>query len=299
MTSNGTMIAGRRRLVNAAAAVLERAGIESPRLDAEVLLAAVLGVPRLELLLKPSERVAQALRRRFSALVRSRARHEPVAYLVGAKEFYGRPFGVDRRVLVPRPETEVLARAAAGWLEARPTGRRRVLDLCTGSGCLAVTIALEVPGAEVLATDVSESALEVARANVSRLGAAGVSLGRGDLYEAPGAAGPFDLIVSNPPYVARSELGSVDRSVRDFEPEQAWLSGDDPLAFHRRILQGARGRLRQDGAIMLEVGSGASELVGLISDALPEARGSILMDLDGHARVIVADRSHPPTSAAR
>jgi release factor glutamine methyltransferase len=279
----------RRRLVNAAAAVLGRAGVDSPRLDAEVLLASVLGVRRLDLLLEWGGPAPAAARRRFAALVRARERHEPVAYLTGTREFFGRGFAVDRRVLVPRPETEVLAEAAIAWLRKRPAGERRVLDLCTGSGCLAVTIGLEVPGAVVVGTDSSEGALEVARGNAAALGATGVTFARGDLWEAVEGGGTFDLVVSNPPYVAASEEAEVDRSVREFEPREAWLAGEDPIAFHRRIIAGARRRLAADGALMMEVGSGSGAVRGLLSAAFPAARVRVIDDLAGRPRVVVGE----------
>jgi len=290
MTSAGTETVGRTRLVMAAAAVLQDAGIESPRLDAEVLLAHVLGVSRLDLLLKPSAEVPSAQRRRFAAAVRARARHEPVAYLTGSREFYGRSFSVDRRVLVPRPETEVLAGAAIAWLRSRSAGRRRVLDLGTGSGCLAITIALETEGAGVTATDLSEDALEVARSNGNRLSAGPIAWRAGDLFDAlDGGDGRFDLVVSNPPYVTYAELDEVDRSVSGFEPRSAWFSGEDALVFHRRILAGAGPWLAEDGAMMMEVGSGAGELLAFAEGLFAGARRMVVEDLAGWPRVVVVD----------
>jgi release factor glutamine methyltransferase len=287
---------GKRRLLAAAAKMLARAGLESPRLDAELLLASVLGGSRLDLLLRPDGPVCAEARRAFSLLVRARERHEPLAYLVGFREFFGREFRVDRRVLVPRPETEILVRAAVEWLGARPPRRRRVADLGTGSGCVAISVALEVrDGAEVVATDASEDALAVARANASRLGAA-VAFRRGDLFEAVAEDGPFDLVVSNPPYVAPEELGDMDRSVRDWEPESAWLSEAGALAFHRRILAGACGRLAADGAVILEVGSGAHELCSLAEGLLPDSTASALTDLAGHPRIVVVRRTGAPSA---
>jgi release factor glutamine methyltransferase len=289
MTAPATRGQGSRRLLDAAARTLSAAGIDSPRLDAELLLASVLGCSRLDLLLGAGVPPGAAARRDFARLVRARERHEPVAYLVGVREFFGRDFRVDRRVLVPRPETEVLVHAAAGFLAGRPAGKRRVADLGTGSGCIAVTLALEVRGAEVVATDLSEDALEVARANASRMGAA-VAFARGDLLEALPGGARFDLVVSNPPYVAPDEIGDVDRSVRDFEPRSAWLSEAGALAFHRRILGGASGSVASDGAVMLELGSGAAELAVETPRLWPGAGARVLADLAGHPRVVVAGR---------
>jgi release factor glutamine methyltransferase len=257
-------------------------------LPAELLLSAALGIPRFALLLEPPPRVPREARRRFLRMVRARASHEPVAYLVGHKEFRGLEFRVDDRVLVPRAETETLAEAAIGWLLRRRLARPRVLDLGCGSGCLAVSIAVAVPSAVVVATDVSARALEVARKNVERLAEGRVTLEEGDLFQAVAGEAPFDLVVSNPPYVATHE--DVDPGVLLHEPRRAWLAGDDPIAFHRRILDEAGAWLARDGALMLEVGSGATELRALAESREPGARVSVLADLAGRARVVAIER---------
>jgi release factor glutamine methyltransferase len=279
------------RLIRAATEVLRRADVESPRLDAEVLLAFVLGVRRFDLLIEPPDEIARGARKRFAALVRERAAHAPVAYLVGAREFHGLEFRVDRRVLVPRPETELLADAAIAWLLATNVPRPRVVDLGCGSGCLAVTIALGVPGALVVGTDVSPDALAVAAENVARLAPGRIELRQGDLFAAVDGEPPFDLVVSNPPYVASSELGEVDRAVSSHEPERAWLSGTDPIVFHRRILDEGRDRVSASGAFMLELGSGSQELFELARSREPSARIAVLPDAAGCPRVLVVDRA--------
>jgi release factor glutamine methyltransferase len=274
------------RLLRAGTGILTRAGLESPRLDAQILLAEALGVPRFQLVTSPPAGVGPGARRRFSRWIRARAGHEPVAYLVGSREFRDRRFRVDRRVLVPRPETEILVDAAVSWISAKPEARRRVLELGCGSGCVAVSIALACAGADVVATDASEDALEVAAANVRDLAPGRVTLRRGDLFGAVAGHAPFDLVVSNPPYVATGELDAVDRSVREHEPRSAWLAGPDPIAFHRRILDEGAGFTAPGGAILMELGSGAEQVVALARARHPGARVRAVPDLGGAARVV-------------
>lgn len=284
MTRRGTPIA---RLVRAATDHLRAAGVDAPRLDAQILLATALGVRRFDLVIDPPTTMPSAARTRFFELVRARARHEPVAYLVGKKEFLGRDFHVDRRVLVPRPETELLAELAIAWLRERSAPGSRVLDLCCGSGCVGISIAAEVAGAAVVATDISRSALDVAAINVAALVPGRVELRLGDLWDAVSGDGEFDLVVANPPYVPDSEGHLVERGVRDFEPSGAWSSGTDALVFHERILRGRQRFVSAGGAIMMEVGSGAHELAEKCRGAAPDARVSVHDDLAGHPRVVV------------
>jgi release factor glutamine methyltransferase len=223
-------------------------GVDAPRLTAELLLAHSLSCDRVRLYLDFDKPLGDPELRRYRELVRRRADGEPTAYLLGRREFYGRPFRVDARVLVPRPETELLVEAA---LAALPPGGR-ALDLGTGSGCVAISLALERAGARVLATDVSEEALAVARENAAAL-AAEVEWASGDLWAAVHAgAGPFDVIASNPPYIPTKELAGLSREVRR-EPCSALDGGADGLAVLRRIVAGAPARLRPGGTLCLEM----------------------------------------------
>jgi release factor glutamine methyltransferase len=222
-------------------------GVDAPRLTAELLLAHALSCDRVRLYLDFEKPLAEAELSRFRELVRRRADGEPTAYLLGRKEFYGRPFRVDARVLVPRPETELVVEAA---LAALPDGGR-ALDLCTGSGCLAVSLALERAGTRVVATDLSRDALAVARENAAALGAV-VEFSEGDLWAAVHGEEPFDVIVSNPPYIPAKELAGLPREVRR-EPCIALDGGVDGLAVLRRIVAGAPTRLRPGGALCVEM----------------------------------------------
>jgi len=217
-----------------------------PRTEARLLLASVLGVPIESLVARPEQAVGDAASAHFAALATRRSLGEPVAYLLGEKEFHGRRFTVSPAVLVPRPETELLVELALARLRSRSAPR--VLDLGTGSGCIAVTLALECPQADVVAVDRSADALAVAQANARRLGAT-VEFAQGDWYHA--VDGRFDLVVANPPYVA-----AADPHLRELrhEPQHALVAGADGLADLRRIVTGAPARLTSGGSLAVEHG---------------------------------------------
>ena len=244
-----------REMLARAREFLARKGVDEARLEAELLVAHALGLDRLRLFLELDRPVeAQEVSRARELLVR-RGRGEPTAYLTGVREFYGRSFHVRPGVLVPRPETELVVDLA----RERLAGRRgaRVLDVGTGSGCLAVTLALELDAPEVVAVDVSPAAVEVARENAARLGAR-VELRVGDALAPlgppePGAA--FDLVVSNPPYVAREHAADLPREVREHEPAEALLAPPgDPDHWALRLLAEAGPRLRPGGTLLVELG---------------------------------------------
>ena len=267
-------------------------GVDAPRLTAELLLAHALGCDRVRLYLDFDKPLGEAELAAYRELVRRRADREPTAYLVGRKEFYGRPFRVDARVLIPRPETEVVLEAALATL---PAGGQ-ALDLCTGSGALGVTLALERPGAQVTATDVSAEALEVARDNAARLGAAGMTFLGGDLYDRVAPGRRFDVIVSNPPYVPRGELDTLAPEVRR-EPLLALDGGDDGLAISRRIAAGAPARLRPGGALVLEMHESHLDALPSICLECGFARAEAHRDLAGLPRFVVAHVAGEPGPA--
>ena len=267
-------------------------GVDAPRLTAEVLLAHALGCDRVRLYLDFDKPLGELELATYRELVRRRAEREPTAYLVGEKEFYGRRFRVDPRVLVPRPETELVLEAA---LSALPAGGR-ALDLCTGSGALGVSLALERPGAQVVATDLSAEALEVARDNATRLGAAGVTFLAGDLYGPVAPGHPFDVIVSNPPYVPRGELDTLPPEVRR-EPRLALDGGEDGLAISRRIAAGAPSRLRPGGALVLEMHESHLDALPAICLGCGFARAEARRDLAGLPRLVVAHVAGEPGPA--
>jgi release factor glutamine methyltransferase len=259
-----------------------RKGVDSPRLTAEVLLAHALSCERMKLYLDFDKPIGDPELGRFREFVKRRGEGEPTAYLVGKREFYGRAFAVDARVLVPRPETELVLEAA---LAALPEGGA-ALDLCTGSGILGVSLALGRPSARVLATDVSADALEVARRNAAALGAM-VELATGDLWAAVPAGARYDVIVSNPPYVPRGELDTLQREVRR-EPRLALDGGPDGLDLLRRIVASAPARLVAGGALVLEMHESHREVLPRLCLEAGLERAEARLDLAGRPRYTVA-----------
>jgi len=235
-------------------------GIETPRLDAEILLAHALSSTRIRLIVDAKNPLAPDALGRFRELVKRRRASEPTAYILGEREFYGRAFRVDRRVLVPRPDTEALVDVALARTHALSMSMR-ALDLCTGSGCVALTLARERPTSTIVAADVSEDALTVARDNAARLGAYNVAFRRGDLFDAIDPACRFDLVTANAPYITTSDIPTLAPDVRDFEPRLALDGGQDGLAVVRRLVQAAPAHLRAQGVLAVEVGKGQAAAV--------------------------------------
>ncbi len=238
---------------------LRARGGETPRLEAELLLAMVLKMDRIGLVLQHDRPLSKEELAAYRAMHVRRRSGEPVAYLRGEREFYGRPFLVDRRVLVPRPETELLVEV--GLERTRHLSLAlRALDLCTGSGCVVINIARERPTVVVLGTDLSSEALEVARLNAQRLGALpAVAFRRSDLFDDLGGAASFDLVTANPPYIAESERGTLDRGIVDFEPHVALFGGSSGFDVIDRIVDGAPSVLAVGGVLAMEVGAGQAE----------------------------------------
>jgi len=235
--------------------LLASSGVDSPRLDAEVLLAHVLSVPRAWVVAHSPDPLSEASARRYRDLIVRRTRGEPVAYLVGERAFCDLDLGVDRRVLIPRPETEMLVDEALRWCREEGHSCRRVADVGTGSGALAVALARGLPGARIGAVDRSMGALAVAVRNASRYGVADrVMPVCGDLL-AP-LAGPLDLIVANLPYVPTERLSGLDVGVRDYEPREALDGGPDGLDVIGRLWPQAAERLAAPGLLLVEIDEG-------------------------------------------
>ncbi len=228
-------------------------GLETPRLEAELLLGAALDASRIALITGGGRPLEGQELARFKAMVVRRRRREPVAYILGMREFFGRPFRVDPRVLVPRPDTEALVEVALRRTQSRDL-HLRALDLCTGSGCVVITLAKERPTSSFVAIDLSAEALVVARENALRLGSYNVRFVQGDLFE-PVHSAQFELITANPPYVTTGELATLDADVRDHEPRLALDGGTDGLDIVRRLVQAAPRHLAQDGILALEIGA--------------------------------------------
>jgi release factor glutamine methyltransferase len=283
--------------VDWAAGVLSSCGIDDARIDAEVLLGFITGCDRAELYARFREKLDPAHWHSYQTLVHRRARREPLAYITGIREFMSLEFEVSRDVLIPRPETEVLAEFAIKFLQERvgedAAAPQTVLDIGTGSGCLAVTIAKHVPEAVVYASDISEAALAVAARNARRHGVEGrIRLRCGDMYEAfvqDELQGKVNLIVSNPPYVSHAELDELQPEIRDFEPEFAYFAGEENLAFHRLLVEKGGGFLADSGVMCIEVGFGQAANVREIM--LSDGRYAVvdtLIDAAGIERAVVA-----------
>jgi release factor glutamine methyltransferase len=255
---------------------------QTPRLDAELLLAAVLGWPRARLLAAHDVALDRQQMLIFEAMVARRETLEPVAYILGNQEFYGYDFVVDKRVLVPRPETELLVEETLRIAMRIP--RPRIADIGTGSGAIAVALALQLPTAQIYAIDLSRDALAVATENVARHGvAARVALLHGDLLSP--LSEPVDIIVSNPPYTV---LAEVDENVRLHEPRLALDGGPDGTVLYQRLLAQAPLALRTSGALLLEIGSWQGEAVATIARSFfPTAQVRIARDLASRERMLI------------
>ena len=257
---------------------LEAAGCGSPRLDAELLLAHVLGLSRAGLYGESRLTLSDEERDELEQLVVRRARREPLAYVLGEWGFRRLTLKVDRRVLVPRPETEIVVERCLSLVAG--IGEPHVLDVGTGSGAIAIAIADEHPGARVTAIDASEDALAVARENAGRTGLP-VELIRRDLFDGL-PVGPWDLVVSNPPYVRPGEIASLESEVRDWEPRTA-LVGEGATAV---VARSAREVLRPGGALVLEVADGAAAEVAALLRELGYRDVAVTPDLAARDRVV-------------
>lgn len=290
------------RAVVAAIQRLTSAGVDTPRLDAEVLLALVMDCDRAQLYAYPERRLSESERQQLEQLVERRFHHEPVAYLVGHKAFYGLDLIVDRRVLIPRPETELLvdlalelvahaARlnglAAGGNGQGAAAGKQfTIADVGAGSGAISLAIAARTPHAHLYALDISAGALELAAENARRHGLNRcITLLHGDLLEP--LPGPVDLIVANLPYVAVAEWESLAVDITEFEPSQALLGGPDGLDVIRRLLGQAPGYLRPGGSMLLEIGSAqGNAATQLAREHFPNAYVEIVPDFGRHDRIV-------------
>jgi release factor glutamine methyltransferase len=262
-------------------------GFESARLEAELLLAHVLKVDRVRILTDPERPLDPAELAAYRDLIRRRRAREPVAYLLGTREFYGRTFRVDRRVLIPRPDTETLVEVALARTRGRSLGGR-ALDLCTGSGCVAITFARERPTWHVDGSDVSPGAVEVARDNALRLGAVwNVRWLVGDLY-APldPARDRYDLVTANPPYIPHAEIASLDADVRDFEPVLALDGGESGLELAARVVRGAPLFLRPGAVLAVEIMAGQGDDARGLFERAGFADVDVANDYGGRGRVV-------------
>jgi release factor glutamine methyltransferase len=279
------------RLLGATAEYLGKRGSETPRLDAEVMLAQVLKCQRVELYTQFDREVGDEPRGAFRELVLRRARGAPVAYLVGRKEFYSLPFVVNPSVLIPRPESEFVV---VEYLEqTRHVEAPRAVDVGTGSGCLAIASAHRQPEARFIAIDLSEPALEVARRNAVSLGVADrIDFRQGDLLAPVAGLPPFDAIISNPPYIPTAAIEHLDRGVRDYEPRMAVDGGPSGVDVVARLIEQSVPLLKPGGHLILEIGTGQEQPVRSLIEAQDLFKlAPTVRDHAGHPRVIRAKKS--------
>lgn len=275
-----------RRVLTWAVDDLKKRGFSSPRLDAELLLCHVLKQDRIKLILDAERPLAKAELGLYRELFQRRRAGEPVAYLLGVREFYGRPFRVDKRVLIPRPDTETLVEVALERTQHIDLCAR-VLDLCTGSGCVAISLAKERPTTCVVGLDISPDAVTVARDNLVRLGAVNCAIGQSDLFAALEPAEPrFDLITANPPYIPEGEIPGLDVDIRGFEPHVALSGGDDGLSVMRRLVSEAPKHLLKGGVLAVEMMTGQGAAVSAIFEEHGFTDVKIKKDLGARERVV-------------
>jgi release factor glutamine methyltransferase len=279
-----------RRILEWTVKYLKEHGSSSPRLDAEVLLAHARGCPRIQLYTSYDDPLSDQVRARMRELVQRRAASEPVAYLVGHREFFSLEFEVTPDVLIPRPDTETLVLESLELLKSQ--GQPRVLDIGIGSGCIAVAIAVNCPAARVTAVDLTPAAVELARRNAQRHGVAErVQVLESDLFGSLPDGSQFDLIVSNPPYVREDELDELETDIRLHEPHSALLAGPDGLDVIRRIVNDAGRFLAEGGNLLLECSPEQAEAIRGLMEAGGFRSTTIHTDLSGQPRVVAAQRA--------
>jgi release factor glutamine methyltransferase len=243
-----------RDILNESTKALEAADISSARLDAEVLLSFCLGCDRLEFYKNPVMTISETQLTAFINLIARRLQWEPVAYITGRKEFWSFTLEVNSSVLIPRPDTEIIVEEALNVYRNFTSLPVRILDIGTGSGAIALALALEIAGAKVVATDISDAALKLAQKNAAALGLQGkIDFRQGNLLEL--VDGLFDIIVSNPPYIAAKEYEELPASVKDFEPREALFAGESGLEFYEKLIYQAAGFLQKNGWLLLEIGA--------------------------------------------
>ena len=275
-----------RQALHAAVNQLEAAGISEPRISAEVLIFHALGCDRAHLYAHPERELTAAEQSAYYELIVRRASGEPLQYLTGHQEFWRRDFLVSPSVLIPRPETEHLIEETLALVAAFKIGPRlKLIDVGTGSGAIAVTLACELPEAEVHAVDLSPEAVEVARHNAERLGAR-VHFAVSDVLASVTRDASFDFVVSNPPYVGLNEADKVQQVVRDYEPHLALFAGEEGLNVIRRLIPQASEALRSGGWLLMEIGYSQAQSVMALLEGWHSVHA--IPDLAGIPRVIAA-----------
>lgn len=276
-------------VIQRSADFLAKKGVESPRLQVELLLAHLLQMPRMKLYLNFERVLTETELEKLREFVKRRGNREPLQHIVGSTNFCGLEFVANRHVLIPRPETEILAERAWNFLSTFNSERATALDFGTGSGCLAVMLAKKCPLAEIHALDISAEAIEVARENAKRHGVQE----RIQFHHANGFAAfqnekQFELIVSNPPYIPSGEIATLEPEVRDHDPRSALDGGADGLDFYRTLAREAQSHLAGSGRLMLEFGEGQAESIKKIFEEQKWIVEAIERDYNQRERILVA-----------
>lgn len=275
--------------LNLAIQELRAAGVPNDLLDSQTLLAAALGKDRTYLIINFSEQLTSEALEKYQALINRRTTGEPLQYITGRQEFFGLEFMVTPDVLIPRPETELLVEEMLRL--AQGINQPLIIDVGTGSGCIAISLARELEGAKVIAIDISVGALRVARSNAQKHELQNqVAFIEGDLFSGIEAGTKADLIVSNPPYIAAEELPGLQREVRDWEPKTALTDFGDGLEFYRRLLREAPAYLKPGGHFICEMGYTQSAKIQALVDRNIWTAPTILQDLQGIERIMVVTR---------
>jgi len=278
-------------VIHKSAEFLAKKGVDSPRLQTELLLAHVLKLPRMKLYLDFERQLTTAEADTLRELVKRRGQREPLQHILGSASFCGLEIAVNQHVLVPRPETEWLAEAGWEFLSTLNPQPLAILDFGTGSGCIAIALAVRCPAARVMATDVSPKAIVVATENAARHGVSNrIEFRCGAGFGALPVDARFDLIISNPPYIPSAEIESLQPEVRDFDPRQALDGGPDGLDSYRLIATQAAPFLKPTGRIMLELGDEQAGPVGKIFEAQKWIVEAVKQDYTQRPRILIARR---------
>ncbi len=266
---------------------LTKKGVESPRLQVELLLSHVLKMARMKLYLNFERVLTQVETDELREMVVRRGNREPLQHIVGSTCFCGLDIAVNRHVLIPRPETEILAERAWTFLGTLPQPTT-ALDLCTGSGCLAIAIVKHSPTTQLIATDISNEALNCARANAAKHEVTNqLTFVQGDFFAAVPSESSFDLIVSNPPYIASAEIDTLEPEVRDFDPRLALDGGSDGLDFYRRLAIEGKKFLKPTGQLMIEFGEGQAAAIREILEAQNWIVETVVRDYSQRERILI------------
>jgi release factor glutamine methyltransferase len=274
--------------------LLKQYGIEDANRESEIIITHCLGIDRT-VLYRDNIEISKEELEKIDEFLKMRSKREPLQYILGYVDFYGLKIKVGKGVLIPRPETEILAEVAIETVKREALSVMRILDLCTGSGCLALALAKEFPAAKVYGTDISKLAIQYAEENarINRIG--NVTFLEGSLFEPikklPTVDCPlftFDLIVSNPPYIKRDDIKNLQLEIKNWEPVEALDGGEDGLDYYRAIIQEAKGYLKREGFLIFEIGAGQSEEVRKIAKDADFGNISLIKDYAGIERIFVA-----------